>query len=319
MTFDEIEKIVEEPLSRFRATYQTSLHSDVSVINCIADQLAHNHGKQLRPLLMMLSAGASGASFNKLEHLAVAMEMLHNATLLHDDVVDDSDLRRGQPSIRKQFGNKVAVLCGDYYLAKVMMLLTDYNNTEVNHIVDSTVMAMSSGEILQQQRSKQLDGDIQHYRDTIFRKTASLMSACTELGALGTPWQEKMKAFGLHFGMAFQLRDDLLDYMPHNSTGKPTGNDLKEHKITLPLIVYLQNADEKRQQEIMDILKQETICDETLMQLIKEIANEHTLSLADEFINNEIKQAESILATIPHNRYKDGFFALMQFLSPSSL
>ncbi len=319
MTLDEIEKIVEEPLARFRASYETTLRSDVSVINNIADQLAHNHGKQLRPLLMMLSAGASGAPFDKLEYLATAIEMLHNATLLHDDVVDDSDLRRGEPSIRKQFGNKVAVLCGDYYLAKVMMLLTDYNNTEVNHIVDNTVMAMSSGEILQQQRSKQLDGNVEHYRDTIFRKTASLISACTELGARGTAWQKEMKAFGLHFGMAFQLRDDLLDYIPHSSTGKPIGNDLKEHKITLPLIVYLQNSDEKRQQEIMNIMKQETICDEVLQPLIKEIANEHTLNVAANFINNELKQAENMLETIPASRYKDGFYALMQFLSPSAL
>ncbi len=154
MTLDKIEKIVEEPLLRFRTTYQTTLCSDMPVINSIADQLSHNHGKQLRPLLMMLCAGAAGASFHKLEYLATAMEMLHNATLLHDDVVDESDWRRGEPSIRKQFGNKIAVLCGDYFLAKGMQLRTDYDNSEVNHIVDATVMAMSSGEILQQQRSQ---------------------------------------------------------------------------------------------------------------------------------------------------------------------
>ncbi len=319
MTLEEIEKIVEEPLSRFRTMYQTTLCSDVPIINNIADQLTHNHGKQLRPLLMLLSAGASGSSFDKLEYLVTAMEMLHNATLLHDDVVDESDLRRGEPSIRKQFGNKVAVLCGDYFLAKVMKLLTDYNNAEVNHIVDNTVLAMSSGEILQQQRSKQLDSNLQHYHDTIFRKTASLMSACTELGALGTSWQSAMKKFGLHFGMAFQMRDDLLDYMPHSSTGKPIGNDLKEHKITLPLIIYLQQAEERERKNILDTISHDIISDEDVQQLIKEIVNEHTLAASKAAIDNELHHAYSILDTLPANKFKQGFFELMQYLAPSSL
>lgn len=313
----DIEKIVEEPLSRFRQTYQLTLASEIAIIHNIGNQLIDSHGKQLRPLLMMLSTGACGTDFHRTEQLAVAIELLHNSTLLHDDVVDQSTLRRGTPSISSQYGNKVAVLCGDYFLAKVMLLLSECNDQEVNRILDRTVMDMSTGEILQQHRSNQLDSNIHHYRDTIYRKTASLISACAELGALATPWRNMMKDFGTHFGIAFQMRDDIMDYQPTAVTGKPTGNDIKEHKMTLPLILYLQDADTAQRNAIFAILNNSSICDSDMETIVSAVNASHAPDGCRQSIEHELQQAADALHPLPPSPYKEGLSALLQYLSQS--
>lgn len=317
MILEEIEQIVKQPLSRFRSTYQLALASEVEIIGHIGDQLYENHGKQLRPLLLMLSAGASGAHFEGKEQLAVAIELLHNSTLLHDDVVDESDMRRGVPSIRSQYGNKTAVLCGDYFLAKVMLLLNEYNDREVNRIIDLTVMEMSTGELLQQRRSLQMDEDINHYRDTIYRKTASLMGACTELGALGTPWRNAMRDFGRHFGMAFQLRDDILDYTPSATTGKPTGNDLKEHKMTLPLIAYLHSQPDTTKATLQSFLRSGELNDSIVTGIVAAVAASDALDNCRRYIDEELQQAEQILQALPASAYRNGIQELLQLLQTS--
>lgn len=315
MTLTEIEKIVETPLRNFRHTYQLTLASEIAVIHNIGNKLIDGRGKQLRPLLMMLCTGASGASFDGVEQLAVAIELLHNSTLLHDDVVDQSNLRRGTPSVSSLYGNKTAVLCGDYFLAKVMLLLNEYNDQEVNRVLDRTVMDMSTGEILQQHRSSKLDGDMEHYRDTIYRKTASLISACTELGAMNTPWRGMMKEYGQHLGMAFQLRDDLLDYQPATLTGKPTGNDIKEHKLTLPIILYLQEATPAQRDHIFAILDNGTISDEETQALVSTVNASPAIEACRHTIAHELQQAAAAISALPPSPYKEGLLAVLQFLS----
>lgn len=314
MTLEEIEHIVEQPLSRFRSTYKLALASEVEIIGLIGNQLYERHGKQLRPLLLMLSAGASGAAFDGKDQLAVAIELLHNSTLLHDDVVDESNMRRGQPSIRSQYGNKAAVLCGDYFLAKVMLLLNEYNDRDVNRIMDHTVMEMSTGELLQQHRSLQLDEDLSHYRDTIYRKTASLMGACTELGALSTNWRDQLRDFGHHFGMAFQLRDDILDYTPSTIFGKPVGNDLKEHKMTLPFIIYLHHQPTSTRTAIMTLLRNGDFNESNMAGIVAAVAASDALDICQRYVVEELEQAAKLLQPLPDSEYKKGLLMLLQFL-----
>lgn len=314
MPLEEIEQIIEQPLSLFRSTYKQALASEVEIIGHIGNQLYEHRGKQLRPLLLLLSAGASGASLDGKEQLAVAIEMLHNATLLHDDVVDDSNMRRGMPSIRNQYGNKAAVLCGDYFLAKVMLLLNKYNDSDVNSIIDYTVMKMSTGELLQHHRSLQLDEDISHYRDTIYRKTASMMGACTELGALGTTWRGILRDFGRHFGMAFQLRDDILDYTPSPLSGKPVGNDLKEHKMTLPFIIYLHHQPPATKAAILTLLSSGELNDSDIESITAAVAASDALDICQRYVNEELEAATKTLQPLPNSKYKTGLMMLIQFL-----
>jgi octaprenyl-diphosphate synthase len=315
MTLADIEKIVEVPLKRFRQTYQLTLTGEIEIINNIGNQLLDSHGKQLRPLILLLSAGAGGADFDGMEQLAVAVELLHNSTLLHDDVVDQSEMRRGNPTISSQYGNKIAVLCGDYFLAKVMLLMNEYNDKEVNRILDRAVMEMSTGEILQQHRSQVLDSDMQHYRDTIHRKTASLMSACAELGALNTPWRLALKEYGRHFGMAFQLRDDILDYQPSSFTGKSTGNDLREHKLTMPLIMYMKGLSEEKRKAVWTMLNSDTISDDDVTTTVAAVNESRSMELCYKAINDELLQAYNTITALPPSCYKNGLTALLQFLS----
>lgn len=200
---DNIKQVVEEHLRAARNLYCAQLHSDIALLQEVNDYVAKRKGKELRTLLLLLSAGEH-IDQNSIR-LAAAMEMLHNASLMHDDVVDEAEGRRGGESVNKRWSNQVAVLCGDYYLAQTMALLGEVHNEDATHIVNRTVIEMSEGELLQQQYIKSGNYQSDIYYDIIYRKTATLMAACCELG------NRSMRTFGEHFGMAFQLRDDLMD------------------------------------------------------------------------------------------------------------
>lgn len=200
---NDIRKLIEPQLNAVHELYHERLGSGIPLVHDINDYLFANHGKELRVILMLLSA-ADKVTDNTIR-CAVAMEMLHNASLMHDDVVDDDDLRRGKPSVKARWGNKTAVLCGDYYLANVMLLVNQVDDPHAVEVMHQVVITMSEGELLQQQyiHSDNLNREL--YYDILYRKTASLMAACCELG------DPTMREFGEHFGMAFQIRDDIAD------------------------------------------------------------------------------------------------------------
>ena len=266
----------------------------------------------------MLSAGASnGTVDDHIVHMAVALELLHNSSLIHDDVVDNSNLRRGMPTINSYLGNKVAVLCGDLYLAKVMSLLCAHANTAEMAVINRTAIEMSEGELLQQQTCRITNLDESNYIVTIDKKTASLMAACCEIGSISknnTDYTKRLKVFGVHYGRAFQMHDDMLDYMPMANTGKPYGNDIQEKKITLPLLCFLRQTSESRRESIMNMLHQNTIDEITATQIVAEVADSEALLEVQKHIDIESALALEQLSKLPPSKYKNGLQAMIQLL-----
>ncbi|MCU0454042.1 MAG: polyprenyl synthetase family protein [Bacteroidetes bacterium] len=246
-SIDALRAPVNEELRRFERTFRDSLSSKVGLLDIVTRYVLRQKGKRVRPLLVFLAAKSCGAVTDRTYRGAALVETLHTATLVHDDVVDDADTRRGLASINAVWKNKVAVLFGDYLLAKGLLLALDHNDYDFLHCTSTSVRRMSEGELLQTQKSRQLDITEQTYLQIIGDKTASLLSTCTEVGARSATedpvWHGRFKAFGEQVGLAFQIRDDILDYRGRRSIiGKPTGADIKEKKITLPLIQALKTG-----------------------------------------------------------------------------
>ena len=229
-TLDNIKSVIAEPLEKVHKVYADQLHSRVALLQEVNDYVSDHKGKELRIMLVLLSASAPSGSADAITeatiNYAAAMEMLHNASLMHDDVVDDSPIRRGQKSVKQRWSNKLAVLCGDYYLAQVMRLLKQSDEKRAFDIVCHTVIEMSEGEVLQQQyiTESQKHKDKSTYYEILRRKTASLMAACCELGS------PQMRTFGEHYGMAFQLWDDINDYYEDSDIPKPPMEELVTKK-----------------------------------------------------------------------------------------
>lgn len=255
-TLDEIKAPVDTELTTFNAYFKDSMRSSVFLVDTIARYIVKQKGKRIRPIVVFLTAKACGAVNESTFRGATLVEILHTATLVHDDVVDDSDTRRGLASINAVWKNKIAVLMGDYLLSTGLMLSLKHNDVYFLKTVSDSVRRMSEGEILQIQKSRELDIDETTYLKIISNKTASLLSTCSEIGAASTtddPEQRRlMKDFGENVGMAFQIRDDILDYTSRKSIlGKPIGGDMKEKKITLPLIHALMQGPKKDAKQVL--------------------------------------------------------------------
>lgn len=251
---------MREEIKAFNKEFKTAIHSSVGIVDTIARYVLHQKGKKIRPILVLLSAQASGGINASTYHAAALVELLHTATLIHDDVVDGADTRRGIASINAAWKNKVAVLMGDYLLARGLLLSLFNDEFQFLKLSSIAVKRMSEGELLQIQKAKRLDMDEETYFRIISDKTASLISTCCELGATSATKDEKivghMKAFGEYLGMAFQIRDDVLDYQGKKATlGKPIGSDIKDRKLTLPLIYALESAPRRRTQSVMRLMK----------------------------------------------------------------
>lgn len=259
-SLDEIRAPITEELKIFDRFFKEAMRSKVGLIDLIARYIIRQKGKRVRPILVLLSAKACGGIIDSTYRGATLVEILHTATLIHDDVVDDADTRRGLASINAVWKNKVAVLMGDYLLARGLLLSLEQNDYAFLHSTSTAVKRMSEGELLQIQKSRQLDIDEATYLTIIGNKTASLFSTCTEIGAMSAtddPDRRRLlKEFGENVGMAFQIRDDLLDYLGRRSIiGKPIGIDIKEKKLTLPLIHALTQAERKDAKHVLKIIK----------------------------------------------------------------
>ncbi|MHB1049598.1 MAG: polyprenyl synthetase family protein [Bacteroidota bacterium] len=259
-TLDEIKLPVERELSSFNAFFKQAMRSNVTLVDTIARYIVKQKGKRIRPIVVFLAAKACGAVNDSTYRGATLVEILHTATLVHDDVVDDSDMRRGLASIKAVWKNKVAVLMGDYLLSTGLMISLKNDDVYFLKAVSDSVRRMSEGEILQIQKSRELDIDEATYLTIISNKTASLLSTCSEIGAASStedPAQRKlMKDYGENVGMAFQIRDDILDFTSRKSIlGKPIGGDVKEKKITLPLIHALQQTSKQESKKVLKMIK----------------------------------------------------------------
>ena len=260
MDLHEITQPVQHHLEAFDRVFRQSIRSKIGLVDLIAKYLVRQKGKKVRPILVLLSAELCGGVNEKTYRGATLVEILHTATLVHDDVVDEADTRRGIASINAVWKNKIAVLMGDYLLSRGLLLSLENDDFEFLKITSTSVRRMSEGEIHQIQKSRKLDMDEETYLRIIGDKTASLLSTCCEIGATsGTNDPEKrrrLREYGENVGLAFQIRDDLLDYTGRKSiTGKPIGLDLNEKKLTLPLIYALTQAPRGEGRDILSMIK----------------------------------------------------------------
>ncbi len=260
ISLNDIRKPVENELQEFDRFFKEAMRSKVGLIDLIARYIIRQKGKKVRPILVLLSAKLCGTINQRSYRAATLVEILHTATLVHDDVVDDADTRRGLASINAVWKNKIAVLMGDYLLSRGLLLSLENKDYYFLHSTSNAVKRMSEGELLQIQKSRQMDNDEDTYLKIISDKTASLFSTCTDIGAASTTEDAEkrnaMKEYGERVGMAFQIQDDLLDYLGRKSVmGKSTGIDIKEKKLTLPLIYALEHAPTKDSRRALKIIK----------------------------------------------------------------
>ncbi|GAB4136618.1 MAG: polyprenyl synthetase family protein [Bacteroidia bacterium] len=255
---DDIKAPVAEEMAVFEQRFRQSMKSSVPLLDKITQYIVKRKGKQLRPMFVFLSAKVCGGINDSTYRAAALIELLHTATLVHDDVVDDSNMRRGFFSVNALWKNKIAVLVGDYLLSRGLLLSVDNNDHHLLKITSEAVREMSEGELLQIEKARRLDIAEPVYFEIIRQKTASLIASCCASGAASVTQdkaiQEKMRLFGEYTGIAFQIKDDLFDYGDAD-IGKPTGIDIKEKKMTLPLIYALNNAEKSERRRIINLVK----------------------------------------------------------------
>lgn len=258
MSVKEIMGPISHEMSEFEVRFRESMKSEVPMLDKVTHYIIRRKGKQMRPMFIFLTAKMLGEVNDKTYDAASLVELLHTATLVHDDVVDDANERRGFFSVNALWKNKIAVLVGDYMLSKVLTLSIEKNNPDLLGIVARAVKEMSEGELLQIEKARKLDITEEVYFDVIKKKTASLISTCCEAGALSvnrTDISDKMREFGEVVGIAFQIKDDIFDYGTPDDIGKPTGLDIRERKLTLPLIYVLNNSPKDVKKELINIVK----------------------------------------------------------------
>lgn len=316
-SLDAIRTPVEEDLDAFRTYFRDAMRADHMLLDKITQYVLWKKGKRIRPLLVLLSAKACGEAATEITHRAAALvELLHTATLVHDDVVDDAEERRGVFSINALWKNKIAVLMGDFLLSRGLLLSLDHNDYSILHTLSDAVRRMSEGELLQIQKSRLLDIDEDTYFRIISDKTASLISACTKSGAVSVSEDEalieRMDRFGEKLGLAFQIRDDLFDFSTQES-GKPIGIDLQEKKMTLPLIVALRNAERSRRKEILKIVDQDDKSRDDLETVSAFVTEHDGIAYARSQMERLVEEAKSYLAPLPPSDARASLVGLTEF------
>jgi octaprenyl-diphosphate synthase len=296
--------IIEKELGLFEAKFKEAVKSQAPLLDRITHYIINRKGKQLRPRFVLLAAKIFGPVTESTYKAASLVELLHTATLVHDDVVDESMERRGFFSINALWKNKVAVLVGDYLLSKGLLLSLDSHEYQVLHILSHAVRQMSEGELLQIEKSRKLNLDEAIYFEIIRNKTASLLASACAAGAWSTTNDpvktELLRSFGEKVGIAFQIKDDLFDYGTDN-VGKPTGNDIKEKKLTLPLIFTLNKASAADKRKMIYVIKNENRDKEKVSWLIEMVTEAGGISYAVEKMNEYRNDALNILKNLPQN------------------
>lgn len=317
LTLDQIREPVKDDLKAFQQHFRRHLNTEVFLLNRIINYLMRMKGKEMRPLLVLLSARLFGESTERTYTAATMIELLHTATLIHDDVVDNADERRGFLSLNHVWKNKASVLLGDFLLAKGLLVALDASEFELLKVLSEAVKRMSEGELRQLKASKLQNMNEQKYYEIISDKTGSLLVACCECGALSSgasmEQREIMRRIGHHIGLAFQIRDDLLDYSDRK-TGKTTGNDIRERKITLPFIAALEEAGfaEKSKMRWLYRKKGKTTAD---VELIRQFVHRHEgHRYAISVMEKEAGAALDLLAQFPSTLITDRFGAFIRYV-----
>lgn len=306
---DKIKQVLKEDIEKYNKTFSTIMSSDVVLVDKIAKYIVRHKGKGLRPLLVLMSARLCGNPNDNTYTLASVVELLHTASLVHDDVVDNATVRRGFPSINAMWKNKISVLMGDYLLAKSLIGATESGKLEYMNVLANTSRRLSKGELLQIEKSRKLDITEEEYFKIVSDKTAALISACCELGAHSVDANneklEAMKQYGENLGIAFQIKDDLLDYEGNqNILGKPIGADLKEKKITLPLLLSFNSAPGSEKKFILKLLKKGAN-NHDVKRIIEFCKTYDGINKASETAQSYAKKAKANLYIFPDNENKD--------------
>jgi octaprenyl-diphosphate synthase len=314
---DQIKEPIASELVSFEQKFKAALKSDVPLLNNVTHYIVKRKGKQMRPMFVFLTAKMLG-QINESTHRAASMiELLHTATLVHDDVVDDSNLRRGFFSLNALWKNKIAVLVGDYLLSTGLHLSVNNNEFDQLRIMSTAVQKMSEGELLQMEKARKMDIDEQTYFKIISYKTAALISACCEAGAVSVgASQEKlqqMKQFGEAVGMAFQIKDDLFDYGDGLGTGKPSGIDIKERKITLPLLRAISQADNSDKRWLVKSVKHHYDNPKRVKEVIDFVLKTDGIAYAVQAMNNYKQQALDILNNFEDSNARNSLELLVRF------
>ena len=321
MKLTEIEQLVLPLMQHYIAARERMTDSEIPIINEIQRHIQFSKGKQLRPMLTLLSACCCGLPLDAAPNhpvfdAAAAIETLHTSTLIHDDVVDDSEMRRGIASVNKLWNNKTAVLIGDFYLAKVMKTINNIDNKQLTSTINDAVILMSEGELLQQQYSGNYTADQDAYLQIITRKTAVLIATCCKAGAIlagaDTTLCETARQFGNDLGVAFQIRDDIMDFLPSKHTGKPQGNDIREHKCTLPIILALKDTETKA--ALIPLLNKDKQSDSEVNLIIKTITDKGFLDKATHIMRDKLDSAKKDLNTLPDNKFRKALGEIATFL-----
>ncbi len=314
MTMQFSRDLIASELKIFEQKFAHSVKSNTPLLDRIMKYIIKRKGKQLRPMFVFLSAKLHGAVNESTYRAAALVELLHTATLVHDDVVDESLERRGFLSINALWKNKIAVLVGDYLLSKGLLLSTEAGDFQHLQIMSEAVKQMSEGELLQIEKSRKLNMKEETYFEIIKGKTASLLSSACGVGAWSTSHNEiitaKMKSFGEKTGIAFQIKDDLFDY-GHDDVGKPTGNDLKEKKLTLPLIYTLNNIITTEKRKIIYILKNENKDPSKIKYVLEKVTEAGGIKYANEQMTKYRDEALAILYEFPQSDIRKGLEELV--------
>jgi octaprenyl-diphosphate synthase len=318
-TVDKIKAPIKAEMEKFEPFFQSSMQTKVSLLNVIMKYILRRKGKQMRPMFVFLSSKMLKQDVGDSTYTAAALiELLHTATLIHDDVVDEAYERRGFFSVNALWKSKISVLVGDYLLSKGLLLAVDNNEYELLKIVSVAVKEMSEGELLQIQQSRKLKITEDVYYDIIRKKTAALIAACTACGAKSSgaddEMVEKMRLFGEHVGMAFQIKDDLLDYQNNGSIGKPSGNDIKEKKLTLPIIHVLKNASTSDQKRILSIVKRQNKNKKKVQEVINFVIKNGGLDYTTQIMLEYRSKALDILSEIPEGESKAALSSLVEYV-----
>lgn len=314
----EISQPIKSELDIFNQHFKESIRSKVGLVDLVARYIIRQKGKKVRPLLVLLSAKITGGISERSYRGAVLVELLHTATLVHDDVVDNANKRRNVWSINALFKNKVAVLMGDYLLSRGLMIAVDGKDYDFLGVITNTVKRMSEGELLQIQKTRKLDIDEETYFKVITEKTASLLETCCEIGAMSATknkaYHDAMRKFGQSIGIAFQIRDDILDYEgTMKIIGKPVGGDIKEKKITLPLIHSLENVSKKEAAYIKKIIKNGSNRDK-IKEVTEFVRNNGGIKYALESAKYYSEKAKEALKVLPDSQSKIALEALVNFV-----
>ena len=315
----QIKKPILQEMELFEKKFYQSMTSKVALLNRITYYIVNRKGKQMRPMFVFLTAKmiSGGEVLERTYRGALVIELIHTATLVHDDVVDDSNRRRGFFSINALWKNKIAVLVGDYLLSKGLLLSIDNGDFDLLKIISVAVREMSEGELLQIEKARRLDITEEVYYDIIRQKTATLIAACCALGAKSVSEDEilveKMRKFGELIGMAFQIKDDLFDYS-EEAIGKPTGIDIKEQKMTLPLIHVLNTCTPKEKSWLINSIKNHNKDKKRVREVIAFVKLQNGLTYAENKMIQFEQEALALIENFPNSPYKDSLILMVNYV-----